>query len=139
MGGYGAIHTAFAYPDRFSQCIALSSALHIEDIAKTDASAASLMPMEMLTDVFGDLSKLIESDKNPKVQYKNLKREGKRIPKLYMAIGTEDSPKLYNANTDFRDFLKKENADFFYEDGPGKHNWTFWNEYLDRGLSRMLG
>lgn len=138
MGGYGAIHTAFAYPERFSQCIALSSAIHLEDIARKDAAVTSLMSVEMFTDVFGDLSRLMESEKNPKVQYAKLKKEGRKIPRLYMAIGTEDAPELYNANIDFRDFLRKENADFLFEDGPGKHNWTFWNAYLDRGLSWIL-
>ncbi|OON85999.1 hypothetical protein BXO88_09165 [Oribacterium sp. C9] len=139
MGGYGAIHTAFAFPERFSECIALSSAIHLEDIAGKKASARSLMPVEMLTDVFGDLSKLMESDKNPKVQFAKLKKEGRKIPRLYMAIGTEDAPALYNANTDFRDFLQRENADFFFEDGPGRHDWAFWNAYLDRGLKWVLG
>ena len=53
-----------------------------------------------------------------------------------MAIGTEDN--LLPSNRRFRDFLKAGGADFFYEDGPGKHNWQFWNEYLDRGLKKVL-
>ena len=31
------------------------------------------------------------------------------------------------------------NKNFIYEEGPGKHNWTFWREYLDRGLRAILG
>ena len=53
-----------------------------------------------------------------------------------MAIGTEDN--LCDDNRRFRDFLKKEGADFFYEDGPGRHTWQFWNEYIDRGLKTVL-
>ena len=77
------------------------------------------------------------SDKNPEVQYLDLKAKGKDIPRIYLACGTEDG--LITANRGFRDFLRREGADFFYEEGPGVHNWTFWNEYLDRGLARMLG
>jgi len=36
------------------------------------------------------------------------------------------------------DFLKAEGADFFYEDGPGRHDWQFWNKYIDRGLKKVL-
>ena len=54
-----------------------------------------------------------------------------------MAIGTEDA--LLEDNRDFRDFLRKEKADHIYEEGPGKHNWTFWNEYINRGLKALLG
>lgn len=34
MGGYGALHIAMAYPDRFKACIALSSALRVKGIAQ---------------------------------------------------------------------------------------------------------
>ena len=138
MGGYGAIHTALAYPDRFSGCIALSSALIIRSLAgEEDNAVNSVTPPEMRRDVFGDASKLMGSDKDPEAQYKGLKAAGKTIPRIYMAIGTEDA--LLEDNRKFRDFLKTEKADHIYEEGPGKHNWTFWNEYINKGLKALLG
>ena len=134
MGGYGALHTAFHYPERFSAAIALSSALRIRDLA--GGKQDGVMPPAMFRDVFGDPDKLLDSDRNPEWQYKNLKAEGKPIPSVYLAIGTEDS--LYGANQEFRQFLTEQKADFRYEDGPGGHNWTFWNEYLNRGLAWVL-
>ena len=53
-----------------------------------------------------------------------------------MACGTKDV--LLDVNRDFRDFLKEQGADFTYEEGFGAHNWTFWREYLDRGLRTLL-
>ena len=91
----------------------------------------------MARDVFGDLASLETSDKNPEVQLRRLKAAGGPVPKLYMACGTEDS--LLGANRDFRDFLKREEVEVRYEEGPGAHNWTFWNEYLPRGLAWALG
>ena len=138
MGGYGAIHTALAYPDRFQSCIALSSALHINEMAEQMmADEDDIIPAKMRTDVFGAAEELLQTDKNPKVQYKKLTEDGIEIPKIYIACGTEDS--LINANREFRDFLEKNNADYIYEEGPGKHNWTFWRDYLDRGLSALIG
>lgn len=132
MGGYGALHTALNYPDRFSACIALSSALRIRAIAA--GSHDGVVPPAMLHDIFGDAGQLLDSDRNPEWQYRQL--QGKHVPAIYLAIGTEDS--LYNSNQEFRQFLTEQNADFCYEEGPGGHNWTFWNAYLNRGLSWVL-
>ncbi len=135
MGGYGAIHTALSYPETFSACIALSSALRIHEMANDDPST-SVMPPAMIRDVFGDLSALLESDRNPEYLLRQLKARGGKVPALYLACGTEDP--LIDMNRAFRDFLTEEQVDFLYEEGPGVHNWTFWNQYLKRGLSRLL-
>jgi enterochelin esterase-like enzyme len=55
---------------------------------------------------------------------------------MYIACGTEDD--LCEASRAFANFLKSEGAGYYYEEGPGKHDWFFWNEYLDRGLEHVL-
>ena len=94
------------------------------------------MPEDMVRDVFGDPDKILGSDIDLEAQVRCLVREGKKLPELYMAIGTEDT--LYDRNQHFRRFLEGEGISFTYEDGPGKHDWFFWNEYLDRGLKKLL-
>ena len=136
MGSFGAIRTALAYPDTFSACIALSSALVIHEFAETGGRKKSVMPQEMVRDVFGDPDTILDSDRNPEYLYRRGKASGKTLPGIYLAIGREDS--LYEVNQDFRRFLEAEGADFFYEDGPGAHTWDFWNEYLPRGLEWAL-
>ncbi len=131
MGGYGAIHTALTFPDRFSRCIALSSALRIHAIAD-DPNGDGIIPPQMAIDIFGDLDTLETSDKNPEVLFRKLKAEGVEIPEMYLACGTEDS--LVESNREFVQFLEKENASFVYEEGPGIHDWRFWNQYIERGL-----
>ena len=138
MGGYGTLHTALTYPERFRACIALSSALHLKNIVSDlKEGADAVTPFEMTRDIFGDPDKLLDSEKNPAFLYKELKKKGADIPQIYLACGTEDT--LIEANRDFRDFLESESADYIYEEGPGVHNWEFWNEYLDRGLKAVLG
>ena len=134
MGGYGAIHTALAYPETFSGCIALSSALRVHAIAQ--GRLDGVMPPAMIRDVFGDPETLEASDRNPEVQIRSLKAAGTALPKLYLACGTEDG--LVAPNRDFHQFLTAESVDHRYEEGPGVHNWTFWNEYLPRGLEYIL-
>ena len=137
MGGYGAVHVALAFPETFSAVIALSSAIHTEDMAaQMRAGVEDAIPLKMAQDIFGDPDRLITSDMNPKVQLRKLKETGQQIPFIYMACGTEDD--LCSANRDFADFLKEEVAEHYYEEGPGKHDWFFWNEYMDRGVKYIL-
>lgn len=136
MGGYGALHTALAYPDVFRSCIALSSALIIHEYAMAEPKASDVVPYKMMLEIFGDPKAVETTDKNPEVQYLELKKAGADIPKIYLACGTEDS--LIGHNRDFASFLKDQNADFIFEEGPGKHNWAFWNKYLYRGLDKLL-
>ena len=137
MGGYGSIHAALAYPETFSACIALSSAIRIYALAKYGEDATGVMPAGMIRDVFGRAEDLIGSDKNPEVQYAALRGAGRVPPRLYLACGTEDI--LLPANRRFADFLAEQGADYRYEEGPGAHNWRFWNEYIGRGLAWALG
>ena len=136
MGGFGALHTALRYPETFSACVALSSALVLHEVAETGRRENSIMPEAMVRDVFGDPKTLLGSEKDPEFLYRSGKAAGKELPRIYLAIGTEDS--LYGVNQDFRRFLGEQGADFCYEEGPGAHNWTFWNEYIDRGLAWVL-
>ena len=137
MGGFGALHTALAYPDTFSSCIALSSALVIHEIARFKGRKNDVMPEGLIREVFGDPETILDSDRNPEFLYRRNKAAGKKNPRIYMAIGTEDS--LRECNQEFSSFLENEKADFFYEDGPGVHNWDFWNGYLPRGIEWALG
>ena len=136
MGGYGAIHTALAHPDRFGACVALSSAMVIHEFASCVPSDRDVVPYELMLDFFGDPKKVEASDRNPEVQYLKLKEAGCKIPKIYLACGTEDS--LIDHNREFAAFLKEQGADYIYDEGPGVHNWQFWNEYLWRGLDQLL-
>ena len=126
MGGFGALHTAFAYPERFSRVIALSSALIIDELEHMEPGTGNpVANYEYYAHTFGDLKTAKDRDCNPRVLYSRCKAEGKPLPKIYMACGTEDM--LLPANRVMRDFLRSEGADLRYEEGPGIHDWSFWN------------
>ena len=38
------------------------------------------------------------------------------------------------ANRDFRDFLNENGVDLTYVEGPGKHDWVFWDTYITKVL-----
>ena len=137
MGGFGALHTALAYPETFGGVVALSSALVIHDIAGIKPGYKNeIANYEYYNMVFGDLDKVEQSDANPEVLYTRLKEQGADIPPIYMAIGTEDF--LYPTNQVMKKFLEDNKANFKYEEGPGIHDWKFWNTYIVKGVEWVL-
>lgn len=137
MGGYGAMHTALAYPETFAGAICLSPALIIHEI--TDRKPGfdnGVANYEYYHEVFGDLNGLDRTEAAPEVQYQKNVQAGRENPRLYMAIGTEDF--LYQNNQQVRTFFEEQGADFCYEEGPGVHDWKFWNAYIHRGIEWLL-
>jgi len=137
MGGFGAIHTGLAYPDTFGKIIALSSALithKMKDI--TPGFDNGLADYDYYVSVFGDLTKIEESVNNPEYLLRRLKEEGKDIPFIFMACGTEDF--LIEDNRAFHQFLLQQKVDVHYLESQGIHNWTFWNQYLEPAIEWLL-
>lgn len=133
MGGYGAIRNGLKYSNNFSRIIALSSALITRNIAGIPEDFTDpIADYKYYRSVFGDLNELLGSDKDPEALIKNLKKENDPIPKIYMAIGTEDF--LLNENRSYHHFLISEGIEHTYEEGPGVHNWDFWNEYIEKAI-----
>ncbi|MBQ1356635.1 MAG: acetylesterase, partial [Solobacterium sp.] len=50
----------------------------------------------------------------------------------YQCCGTEDF--TYEQNVSFRDFAHKLGVDLTWEEGPGAHNFDFWDPYIRRIL-----
>lgn len=129
MGGYGAIVNGLKYADTFSHIALLSAGMIMERIlSSTDDAPMPTHRRGFYQGVFGDLDKLPGSDKDYKALILKLKEEGREIPKIYMCCGTEDF--LFEKNCDYRDFLREQGVDLTWEEGPGVHNWVFWDEYI---------
>lgn len=66
MGGFGALHTALAYPETFGKAAALSSALIVHEIASMKPGESNpVANYEYYRECFGDLEHVEESDNNP--------------------------------------------------------------------------
>ena len=132
MGGYGAIVNGLQNPETFGSVCALSSALILERAEQTLEYTGFLMTNRgYYESVFGDLSQLRGSDKD----YNALAEQaaGKTYkPKFYLACGTEDD--LIAPNRAFRDRLNALRYDVTWEEGPGVHDWYFWDEYILKAL-----
>ena len=133
MGGYGAIVNGLKYSETFGRVVMLSAGMILERVLASKPDDP--MPTHrrgFYQSVFGDLDQLRGSDKDYKALVLKLKKEGKPIPEIYMCCGTEDF--LYEPNCDYRDFLIGEGVSVTWEEGPGIHNWTFWDTYIKKAL-----
>lgn len=129
MGGYGAFKLALRCPDRFAAAASLSGAL---DIVRTVHSPGEEWQDEMRR-VFGDLDQLAGSDNDLfHLARQVAAREGPK-PKLYQCCGTGDF--LYEDNLRFRALARELNLDLTYEEGPGEHEWGYWDRQIQRVLA----
>ena len=133
MGGYGAMRNGLKYSDTFGCIAALSGAFHMEEMAERASDEGIFFATRTFAQArFGDLSQLLNSDKNPKHLAKQLKNTGKPLPRIYMACGDKDS--LLESNKSMADLLKEYGFDTTFEVGPGAHEWDFWDTYIKRAI-----
>lgn len=138
MGGFGALHTALAYPDTFGMTGAMSSALIVHEIAHIKPGGSNpVANYEYYRECFGDLSKVEESDANPEVLVDRLKASGHAIPRIYMCCGTEDF--LLEPNRALHKFLTDREVPHVYEEGPGGHDGVFWDAHTPKIIEWMFG
>jgi len=134
MGGYGAIINGLKYHETFGYIAGLSSGLILDSILNPSEKSFTSMIFgdSYATTVFGNLDEIIGSDKDYKALILKLKEQNAAIPKLYLCCGTEDG--LLAANRDYINFLSDNDVDYTYEEGPGRHDWEFWDKYIKKVL-----
>jgi len=129
MGGYGAFKWALRKPEQFAAAASLSGALDIASFAGDPVHQERT----------GDLFHLIYGDE-PIVGTDNdllwlLQQQGSRPgpkPALYQCCGTEDF--LYDANLAFRDACRQTDYELEYHEGPGSHEWGYWDTHIQKVL-----
>lgn len=137
MGGFGALHTALAYPDVFSKAIPLSAALiHHEVAGMKPGQGNPIANYEYYRECFGEPDKLLESENNPEVLVKKILTEGKQMPEIFMAIGTEDF--LLEPNRAMHKFLDEQGVKHTYLEWPGNHDMKFWGEAVQKFIPMIM-
>ena len=127
MGGFGAVRNGLKYHDTFGYIISFSGVLQIFENADLTRNSPDNVFMK---GICGDLEAAAASDRNPTVLVKQLAQSGAPLPKFYIACGTEDF--LLHHSRGFRKLLEQYNYPVTYEEGPGAHNWDFWDTYIKK-------
>lgn len=129
MGGYGAVRNGLKYSDTFGCLAGLSGALDLEMlIPKDDSSPVPQFRRSCFESVFGDLQQISGSDKDIKALVKRLLDGAGPLPDIYFCCGTEDH--LLPHNRELHAYLDANHVKHTYVEGPGDHNWPFWDEYI---------
>lgn len=131
MGGYGAFKLALRRPDLFCAGASLSGALDVVALAtKADDKRKKAWQPIFGTDlgIAGTVDDLFWCAS----EYARSPAPAPAV-RLYQGCGTEDY--LYADNLRFRDHVRRENLDLTYEEGPGEHEWGFWDLWIQRVLA----
>jgi S-formylglutathione hydrolase FrmB len=128
MGGYGAFKWAMACPERFAAAASLSGVLDLahEPPGEDPEREAGLRL------VFGDLDRLAGSPNDLFYLARKLAQRSGPKPKLYQCCGVDDF--LYSQNVRFRKQAQSLALDLTYEEGPGDHDWAYWDQQIQRVL-----
>ena len=135
MGGYGAFKLALTHPERFVAAASLSGGLDIVESVKADNPRNDKNRLEEFRNIFGDLNK-VEDSKHDLLALAKKVAKGTVKPRLYQCCGTEDF--LYQENIYFRDTVRQLSLDLTYEEGPGEHNWAYWDKMIQNVLTWMF-
>ncbi len=136
MGGFGALRNGTFYYNTFSKIVCLSTAFVVDEVADMkENEEGAVGDFYLYQHIFGDLSKLKDSNKDP---FWCVKRalKAKKMPELYIAIGSEDM--LIEANHKAKEKLTEMGVDFHYHESPGIHNWNFWSTEIEPAIKWLL-
>lgn len=127
MGGYGAFKLALRHPGRFAAAASLSGAT---DTRIRLAERREDRDPSEIRRIFG----ATPADLDPANDLFDLARKIKpaECPKLWQCCGTEDF--LYAENVRFRDHARALTLPLTYEEGPGSHEWGYWDRMIQRVL-----
>lgn len=130
MGGYGAIKLGLRKPETFAAAASLSGALdmahHFLNWGDPTVRSVEYDRIFGTGDISGtsdDLLWLLEE----------LERSKGPQPLLYQCCGTEDF--LYEDNQRFREKCGETSLSLTYEEGPGGHEWGYWDTQIRNVLA----
>ncbi|MGE9293441.1 MAG: alpha/beta hydrolase [Puniceicoccales bacterium] len=132
MGGYGAFLHALRNPQNYVAAASLSGALDLPSRIAASRTDGSTVPADMRA-AFTDPDAITGTDADLLAIIRQAKEKDTDLPALYACCGTEDF--LYADNQRFRQHASDLGLPLTYEEGPGTHDWGFWDQWIQRVLA----
>lgn len=132
MGGYGALKWGLTRPHTVAAAASLSGAVNIASVVEYFKQGDEDRTREF-TRTFGPLDQIPGSDNDLIHLMDKAKTRLTDLPALYACCGTEDF--LYPGNQTFLAAARQRGLPITYEEGPGAHNWAFWDQWIQRVLN----
>jgi S-formylglutathione hydrolase FrmB len=133
MGGYGAMRMGLGRPDRFAAAASLSGALDLRRRLREAGKEGSRINKAEWTGIFGAELKGEGTDADLFTLAQRVAVSPGPKPRLFLCCGTEDE--LLGDNHDFRRRLESVHLEHTYEEGPGNHEWGYWDAQIQRVLN----
>ncbi|WP_436861487.1 alpha/beta hydrolase [Staphylococcus caeli] len=130
MGGYGTIKYALLEGERFAKACPLSAAFNAQRLMTYDwhdYSGAAIT---------GDGAQVKGTELDPYYLVDEAVKQHKNIPELLIMCGTEDE--LYTDNQEFVQYLKEQAIPHTFEDGPGEHDYAYWDQAIQRAIKWFI-
>lgn len=131
MGGYGALHLALTYPDRFGAAASHSGALHFgHDNVGVEP------PDDARGRLIWQLTKRLAGD-SPRGGAFDLFAQASQLPQsarppLRIDCGVDDY--LIESNRAFHTHLEGIGYSHEYQEHPGAHTWDYWDEHVKESI-----
>jgi S-formylglutathione hydrolase FrmB len=131
MGGYGALHFAFAHPELFSAVSAQSAALITESPQELDAAARSGAPRgKLLAKVFGNPIDARHWKSNSPFELARKNQAALRKLAIYFNCGQDDNYGFEKGAAALDEELKQEGIRHEYHAYPGDHSFTYFMSHF---------
>jgi len=131
MGGYAALHVAFAQPGLVA-VVATHSAMLLERVPSAEQGAGR-WHMAAFNKVFGDpIDSALWAENDPLVQAR--KADPKAVPALFVDCGGEDRFGLASGHRELHRILDERGIAHEFELPPGDHGYEFVRARLDKSL-----
>lgn len=129
MGGYGACKWALLQPERFGKAIVLSAPLVLQG---QEALLLETRDRAYWEGIFGPLADLANSCHDPFTWVREFSKTSPK-PEFFVACGTEDP--LHPAGAYYQGLLQKAGFTVDWQEGPGGHEWQFWDTWIQKALA----
>jgi len=130
MGGFGAFKLALNHPQRYAAAASLSGALDLVDLAAQESDDPERQ--RELATIFGS-PEALPGSANDLLHLAAKVGRSRQAPRLYQCCGTEDF--LLANNQRFRRRAARAGLKLTYEQGPGDHEWGYWDRQIQRVLA----
>lgn len=120
-GGYFSYRVALNHPEQYACVGSFASPIDV---------AMDIRRLHMNSPFHPDPDEIPGTERDVMGLAAKLKAEGRKMPRLYQACGTEDF--TWDFNVSARDHFRAIGVDHTWVEGPGMHNFEFWDEHLKR-------
>lgn len=128
MGSHGVYKWALRRPDFFTAAAGMSGVAGLDQLGFIERLTSDEPRNNPIRSAMGSPEEYYNGENDLKYLAKKLVDSKVEIPRLFSCCGTEDF--TYQATKDFYEYTKSIGLPVEYKEGPGAHEWDFWDRWM---------